>query len=127
MIDCNAFRLCLGVATIMAALNVAAQPAAATAAEVDEAVATYKGIKADTSKLKAYCTMMSSTGDALRYMTSDKAKFMAANKKAEESANALGPDFVKAQGLVARVLPDSDEGKRFMQAKIDVDAACKKS
>ena len=60
--------------------------------EIEAAINFYGNVKADPSKLKAYCAVK----DGIQTMTMGKEQFAQAQQQVAASTKQLGPEFVKA-------------------------------
>lgn len=103
----------------------AAGQEAADMISVEEALEVIAGIKADKAKLKAYCDSQEFYMQADEATEKKDAKAAAElEAKGDKAAEALGEDFEDVLDLSGSLAPESEEGKKLLDALDDLDAAC---
>jgi hypothetical protein len=95
-----------------------------TKAEVQKVV---NAIKADKTKLDAYC-QIAKLGDQMQAAAEkkDQKKMDDLNKQADALAQKVGPDYVKVTAGMEDVDPDSKDGKDLIAVFDSLDASCPK-
>jgi len=111
-------------AAVAGCLVLAAAPAFALDAKVEDALKTFTAIGNDAGRLKTYCEMTASMASS--ETDTDKSKSQDVDAKIESLMKALGPDFGAAMDLEDKLASDSPELKAYSDAVDALDAKCPK-